>query len=466
MNRSDQSGKGHRHGIGVSRRELVQVGFTGLLGLGMVDVLSLRARPAGAAPSTKGPRAKSVILVFMTGAPAHQDIWDIDMNRPSEYRGEARSMKTNVPGVEISEHLPLLAKSAHRYSIIRSMHHGTNVHEFGTHLMLTGVDQIPQGARHFATRADWPAMGSIVGFARPSPSGLPPAVILPTYLNNGYGFSGQNGGIMGSRYDPWIIDKDPNKPDFRVPDLQPSPGMTLDRLENRRALLDRVERQRRDLDGTFEVRQLTETQEKAFTTLTAPRTRDAFDLSKEPDALRDRYGRHMFGQSLLLARRLVEAGVGLVQANMGPMNNWDTHSDNFGQLKNRLLPPFDRAFSALLEDLEGRGLLSETLVIAVGEFGRTPKVGTDNGGGITSNSGRDHWGGVFSAVWAGGGVQGGRVIGKSDEAAAYPASDPYQPSDLSATVFTALGIHPHGEFRDVQGRPFPISTGKVIEALF
>jgi uncharacterized protein DUF1501 len=461
-----ESRRGHRHNIGINRREVVQAGFTGLLGLGLVDILNGRRASASSPTAQGGPKAKSVILVFMTGAPSHQDIWDIDMNRPVEYRGEARSIKTNVAGIEISEHLPMLARMADGYSIVRSMHHSTNVHEFGTHFMLTGIDQVPQGARHFATRADWPAMGSILSFARPSTNGLPSAVILPTYLNNGYGFSGQHGGIMGSRYDPWVIDKDPSKPDFRVPDLQPGPGLTVDRLDNRRALLNRIDRHREDLAGAFEVRQLSESQQRAFTTLTGPRTRDAFDLSKEAQAVRERYGMHMFGQSLLLARRLVEAGVGLVQANMGHMNNWDTHTDNFGQLKNRLLPPFDRAFSALLEDLSQRGLLEETLVIAVGEFGRTPKVGTDNGGGITAQGGRDHWGGVFSAVWAGGGVQGGRIVGKSDAQAAFPDGQGYLPSDLSATVFTALGIPLTTEFRDIQGRPFPVTTGSVIQGLF
>jgi hypothetical protein len=467
---ADGNGKGHRHNIGIDRRELVQAGFTGLLGLGMADVLSLTsARPAeaqAAGSGNGGPKAKSVILVFMTGAPAHQDIWDLDMNRPVEYRGEARPIKTNVPGIEISEHLPMLAKMAHQYSIVRSMHHNTNVHEFGTHYMLTGTDQVPPGARHFATRADWPAMGSIVSFARPSTNGMPSSVILPTYLNAGYGFSGQTGGIMGSRYDPWIIDKDPSLPTFRVPDLQPSPGMTVDRLENRKALLSQVERGRRDLDGIFEVHQMSETQGKAFNTLTSPKTRDAFDLTRETQAVRDRYGMHMFGQSLLLARRLVESGVGLVQANMGHMNNWDTHTDNFNQLKNRLLPPFDRGFSALLEDLSQRGLLEETLVIAVGEFGRTPKLGTDNGGGITAAGGRDHWGGVFSAVWAGGGVKGGRIVGKSDETGGYPDGQAYLPSDLSATVFAALGLGPHPGFNDLQGRPMVATTGNVIEPLF
>ncbi|MCC2672168.1 MAG: hypothetical protein K0Q72_4640, partial [Armatimonadetes bacterium] len=201
-----------------------------------------------------------------------------------------------------------------------------------------------------------------------------------------------------------------------------------------------------------------ESREKAFTTLTSKETRAAFDLTQEPQAVRERYGMHMFGQSLLLARRLAEAGVGLIQANMGTMNNWDTHGNNWDQLKNRLLPPFDRGLSALLEDLSQRGMLEETLVIAVGEFGRTPK--------INATAGRDHWGGVFSAVWAGGGVQGGRVIGKSDREAAYPDSEAYLPSDVAATVFTALGIPLTGEFRDMQDRPFPVATGKVIAPLF
>lgn len=451
----------HRHRVGITRRELVQAGFSGMLGLGLADV-------AAAAPTRPRarPRARSVVLVFMTGAPAHQDIWDVDLSRPLEYRGEARPMPTSVPGIEITEHLPKVARLAHRYAIVRSMHHNTNVHEFGTHYILAGVDEVPPGARHFATRADWPAMGSIVSWARPSPGGLPTSVILPTYLNAGYGFSGQSAGMMGTRWDPWIVDRDPSKPEFRVPELQPSPGITVERLAQRRALLARVEAHQRELGALPETRQISENQEKAFDTLTSPATRDAFDLAREPAALRDRYGRHLFGQSLLLARRLVEAGVGLVQANMGAMNNWDTHTDNFGQLKNRLLPPFDQAFSAFLEDLDARGLLAETLVICVGEFGRTPKVGTDNGGGITAANGRDHWGGVFSAVFAGAGVRGGQVIGKSDEAAAYPDGEAYLPSDLSATVFTALGIEPQGEFHDMQGRPMPISRGRVISPLY
>lgn len=461
----------HQHRTGIARREVVQAGFCGLLGLGLSDVFGMQAATAataatGAGTAMRGPRAKSVILVFMTGAPSHQDIWDLDMNRPVEYRGEARPRKTNVPGIEISEHLELVAKVADRFSIVRSMTHNTNTHEIGTHYVLTGINNLPPGATHFATRNDWPCLGSVVTYARPGTSGLPTAVELPTYLNNGYGFSGQSAGLMGSRWDPWQITADPNKPDFRVPDLMPLPLLTAGRLDQRQRLLNGVERYRRDLDERAEARQMSNAQEKAFTTLTSSRTRDAFDLSREPDAVRDRYGRHSFGQSLLLARRLVESGVTVVQANMGSMNNWDTHTAIFKQLRERLLPPFDRGFSALLEDLDQRGILDETLVIAVGEFGRSPRVGQNVGGQAEFPDGRDHWGGVFSAVFAGGGVQGGRVVGKSDEYAAYPSGQEYTPADLGATVYTALGIDPRLEVHDREGRPFIVNRGEVIHPLF
>ena len=459
--------KKHRHPIGfVNRRELIQVGFTGLLGMSLSNVIARQAAAAAADPARKGPKAKSVILVFMTGAPAHQDIWDIHNDAPKAYRGEAVSQKTNAPGIEISAWLPHLAKCADKYSIVRSMTHGTNSHEIGTHFMLTGVDKLPPGASFMATRNDWPSLMSGVMYNRPNQGGLPTAVELPIYLNNGYGFSGQNGGIMGSRFDPWQIKSDPNKPNFRVPDLMPLPGMTVERLGQRQSLLRSIDKKRADLEAIGQVRQLTNAQDKAFRTLTDPSTREAFDLSKETTATRDRYGRHLFGQSLLLARRLVESGVTIVQANMGRMNTWDTHTNLVSRLKNSLLPPLDKGLSALIEDLDQRGMLEETLVIAVGEFGRTPKMGTDNGGGITSANGRDHWGGVFSAVFAGGGVQGGRIVGKSDLEAAYPDGKGYYPSDMGATVYTALGIDPRMVFMDLLDRPFEINQGEVIEKLF
>ena len=451
--------KKHDHAIGfVNRRELIQVGFTGLLGMGLSDVIGLRAASAATSGAGKGPKAKSVILVFMTGAPAHQDIWDIHPEASSDYRGGAIAQKTNAPGVEISAWLPHLAKCADKFSIIRSMTHSTSSHEIGTHFMLTGVDKLPPGASFMATRKDWPSMLSGVMYNQPAQGGLPNAVELPIYLNNGYGFSGQNGGIMGSRFDPWQITSDPNKPNFRVRGLSPLPGMTVERLGQRQSLLRNIDKQRADLDSFGQVRQLTNAQDKAFRTLTDPKTRQAFDLSKEPTAVRDRYGRHLFGQSLLLARRLIENGVTIVQANMGRMNTWDTHGNSVNSLKNRLLPPLDKGLSALIEDLDQRGLLEETLVITVGEFGRTPKMNASNG--------RDHWGGVFSAVFAGGGVQGGRIVGKSDTEAAYPDGKGYHPSDLGATVYTALGIDPRSTFFDLLDRPFELNQGEVISELF
>ncbi len=455
----------HRHTTGVNRREFIQAGFAGFLGLTLADVLQLRAASANTKSGKPVKSVKNCIMVFMTGAPSHQDIWDLKPNAAREYRGEFNPIKTNVPGIEITEHLPLVAQRAHHLALVRSMTHGNNVHEFGTHLMLTGINEIPTGAKHYATRKDWPALGSIVSFARPS-QGVPTAVILPTYLHNGYGFSGQNSGFMDAKHDPWIITEDPNKPNFRVPNLTLAPGISGERLNNRQALLSDVEKQRRGLDSFLETKQLSDYQQQAFSLLTSPRTRDAFDMDKEPAKVRDQYGRHPFGQSLLLARKLVEAGVGLVQANMGAMNTWDTHTNNFNHLKDNLLPPFDRALSALLDDLHQRGLLKETLVVITGEFGRTPKVGTDNGGNITAANGRDHWGGVFTTVFAGGGVRGGQVIGKSDNIAAYPAKDPFYPADMGATILHTLGIDPHVEITDPEGRPLRANNGSVITSLF
>jgi uncharacterized protein (DUF1501 family) len=234
----------------------------------------------------------------------------------------------------------------------------------------------------------------------------------------------------------------------------------------RRTLLEEVDRQYGALDASATAAGYGEQHAKAFSLLTAGRVKRAFDIDREDPRTRDRYGRHMFGQSLLLARRLVEAGVPIVQANMGHMNNWDTHSDCCGQLKDRLLPPFDRALSALLDDLAALGLLDETLVAVTGEFGRTPKLGQDNGGNITSPGGRDHWAGVFSALFAGAGVRGGQVIGKSDKMGAYPATRGFLPSDFGATIYSALGINPSSEVRDMLGRPLQLNRGEVIAPLY
>jgi hypothetical protein len=315
-----------------------------------------------------------------------------------------------------------------------------------------------------ASRNDWPCYASGLDFARPRSDGVPSGVYLPTYLNNGYGFCGQNGGVLGSKYDPWQVRQDPNVAGFQAESLALPPGLTAETLKGRRALLDEIDLQHRTAEGHGD--SFTELQRKAFTMLTAGSVKRAFDIDREDPRTRDRYGRHMFGQSLLLARRLVEAGVPVVQANMGHMNTWDTHTNNFDHLAKNLLPPFDRGVSALLDDLAVRGMLDETLIVMVGEFGRTPKVGQDSQGLAAHSSGRDHWAGVFSAVFAGGGVQGGQVIGRSDKFGAYPASRAYYPSDLGATIYSSLGIPPATEVIDSLGRPLQLNRGEPIAPLY
>ncbi|HWB10444.1 MAG TPA: DUF1501 domain-containing protein [Pirellulales bacterium] len=447
----------HNHGLGFSRREILQVGFSGLLGLNFSQVLG-QAMAANGVPSSFG-KAKSVILVFCTGAPAHQDIWDLKPDAPAEVRGEFKPADTSVPGVQITPHLPRLAKMAERYAIVRSMTHNLPGHEQATHFVLTGVNDLPAGATHMASRNDWPCYASCLQYLRPRGDGLPSGVMLPTYLHNGYGFSGQDGGFMGSAFDPWQLTRDPNAADFRLNELDLLPGLTIDRLASRRDLLTHLDDQRRDLAEAASARDLSARLQNAYTLLTDnARFRAAFDMQKEPAETRDRYGRHLFGQSLLLARRLIEAGMPVVQANMGSMNNWDTHGQNFQQLKDRLLPPLDQGLAALFDDLQNRGLFDQTLVVVVGEFGRTPQ--------INAGAGRDHWSGVFSAVFAGAGVRGGQVIGASDAQAAWPATRGWYPADLGATVYSALGIEPGSQIVDRLGRPHRLNAGEVISPLY
>ena len=446
------------HRRGLSRKEFLQVGFSGLLGVGLPQLLESRLSQGGEVRSATA-RAKSVILVFCTGAPAHQDMWDLKPQAPVEVRGEFQPIDTNVPGMQIGEHLPRLAKLADKYALVRSMTHALPGHEQATHFVLTGINQLPAGATHMASRNDWPSYASAIQYLRPRADGLPSGGLLPTYLHNGYGFSGQNGGFLGSKYDPWQLTRDPNAADFKLDELQLLPGLTVDRVHNRRALLDSLDQQRRDLERSASAADLSARMRDAYTLLTTgAQFRQAFDLDGEAAAMRDRYGRHSFGQSLLLARRLVEAGMPIVQANMGTMNNWDTHGQNFKQLKDRLLPPFDQGLAALFEDLGERGLIDETLVVVVGEFGRTPQ--------INATAGRDHWSGVFSAVFAGAGVRGGQVIGASDSQAAHPATRGWYPADLGATVYTALGIDPSSEIIDRLGRPHQLNAGEVIAPLY
>jgi Protein of unknown function (DUF1501) len=445
----------------VTRKEFLQVGFSGFLGLGLANLLGARraqaASETGAAET--GGKGKSVILVFLTGAPSHQDIWDLKPDAPAGIRGDFLPVDTSVPGVRLGPHTPKLAQMAHRFAIVRSMTHDLPSHEHATHYVLTGINVLPPGSTHMVSRNDWPCYSAGLQALRPRGDGLPAGVMLPTYLHNGYGFSGQTGGFLGSQLDPWHVTKDPDAANFKLDELTLMPGLTIERVDDRRAILAQLDGQRRDLETLSAGQALSRTQREAYQLLSAGgRFREAFDLDREPKESRDRYGRHSFGQSLLLARRLVEAGMPVVQANMGSMNNWDTHGNNFGQLKDRLLPPLDQGLSALLADLDERGLLEETLVVAIGEFGRTPT--------INPTAGRDHWSGVFSALFAGGGVRGGQVVGASDAHAAYPATRGWYPADLGATVYTTLGIDPASTVIDRLGRPHRLNAGTVMAPLF
>ena len=423
------------------RREMLQVGFSAALGLGLADL-------RGAAASTKlKPRAKSVIFVFCTGAPAHQDMWDLKPEAPAESRGEFKPVDTKAPGVRISEHLPKLAGIADKFAVVRSMTHKLPSHEHGTHYLLTGINQNPPGATHMASRNDWPCYAAGLQYLRGGDDGLPAGVHLPTYLHNGYGFCGQNGGFLGSKYDPWQITRDPNDPKFQLDELTLSQGVTVERVSARHELLASIDRRRHDLVDSADVRSMSQRKLESFDMLVqGGKFREAFELEREPAAMRDRYGRHAFGQSLLLSRRLVEAGVPIVQANMGTMNRWDTHNANFRALKDTLLPPFDQGLSALLTDLDERGLLDETLVVCTGEFGRTPL--------INANVGRDHWPRVAFGLLAGGGLRTGQVIGATDRLGGEAIERPVKFGELFATLYHTLGIDVrHATLDDLSGRP-------------
>ncbi len=452
----------HRHSTGITRRELLQVGYSGLLGIGLPSLLAGRAAGADRERLTGGAvrKPKSMILVYLTGAPSHVDTFDMKPDAPAEIRGEFKPIATKLPGVYVCEHLPRLAARSDKYALVRSLAHRENNHLVATHHLLTGHPQPGAFFDKVASRDDWPSYSSALNNLRPRHDGIPSGVNLPTFLMEGpLIWPGQHAGFLGLRYDPWQITRDPNASDFRVDSLRLSPGLDVLRLGDRSALLDQVNQQQDRLADLAAARRLTDQQQLALSVLTSGKIAKAFEMDREPPAVRDRYGRHAFGQSLLLARRLVEAGVPVVQANMGHVQNWDSHSDIFPTLKKRLLPPLDLAMAALLDDLEATGLIDETLVMMLGEFGRTPKISG-------ASPGRDHWAPCFFGVFAGAGVRAGQVIGKSDKIGAYPATTPFTPDDIGATVYHVLGIDPAVEVRDRQDRPVRLNRGEVMHSLF
>ena len=449
----------HQHRLGLTRREVLQAGYSGLLGLGLPALLAGRAKaaPVGDVAGVRTP--KSVLIIFLTGACSHHDTFDMKPDAPAEIRGEFKQISTSIPGYQICEHLPELAKRAKQYAVLRTFSHQDNNHLMSTHHVLTGEPQPGGFFDKVASRDDWPCYSSALSFLRARNDGLPSGVNLPTFLREGpLTWPGQHAGFLGQSFDPWQITGDPQGADLRVDALTLAPGIDVSRLDRRQSLLVDVNRQQTQLSEVAQSLRLQKDQQLAFSMLTSSKLSQAFELKRETDTVRDRYGRNTTGQSLLLARRLIQSGVPIVQANIGHVQNWDSHGTIFPTLKDRLLPPLDRGVSALLDDLGAMGLLPDTLVMMLGEFGRTPKI---NGG-----AGRDHWGPCFFGVFAGAGVRGGQVIGRSDESGAYPATRAFSPNDLGATVYHLLGIPAEAEVRDRLGRPVRLNRGEVIESLF
>jgi hypothetical protein len=424
----------------LSRREVLQVGGASLLGLSLPRLLQASERGA--------TKADACILIFLNGGPSHLDMWDMKPDAPKEIRGEFKPIATSTPGVQFGEHLPKLARHMHRCTLVRSVHHGVNnSHAAAVYTGLTGHDRGEIGGG--AKPTDHPAVGSVLALCRPPSKPVVPYVSMPYITQEGAGGPPQPGffgGLLGRTRDPLFVLRNPDAADFAMPELGLASDVNADRLHSRRRLLD-------SLHGgaaNHSPSEMSGFQSKAFDLLVSSATQQAFRLDREPLPLRDRYGRNIYGQSVLLARRLIESGTRVVCISWAPDANatWDTHGNNFGNLKTRLLPQFDAAASSLLTDLAERGLLERTIVAMMGEFGRSPK--------INGNAGRDHWNFCYSLLLAGGGFKGGYVHGASDKIGARPSRNPVTPADILATIYTCLGIDPNRELTDRLSRPFAL----------
>jgi uncharacterized protein (DUF1501 family) len=431
---------------GPSRRDFVRLGTASLFGFGLTLPDLLRAQTA-----SRPARDISLILVFLKGGLSTIDTLDMKPDAPAEFRGDFRPINTNVTGVQVCEHLPRLARHLDKFSLIRSFRHHNSDHGPADHFMLTGY--FPQAGFNpsLSPNNQRPAHGSIIARKLGARGGVPPYVCLP-HMHPSAGPA-----YLGSAVAPFVIEADPNAPNFVVPDIVPPPALAADRLEARQRLLRQMDRfeQTAQARANRHVQAVSDFQRAAFTLMTSPQARRAFDIHAEPERLRDEYGRNSLGQSCLMARRMVEAGVRCVTIDH---SNWDTHDNNFVTLRRDLLPALDGALSTLFRDLTERGLLASTLVVVTGEFGRTPR--------INRNAGRDHWGPAFTVALGGGGIRGGRVIGGSDARAERPADNPHGPEDLAATMYRLFGIDPNDEFYTPEGRPVRIvNNGRVIHEL-
>lgn len=461
-----------------TRRTALQAGAIGLMGLGLSELSALRS----AASEGKAPR-KSVLFIFLTGGLSHQDSFDLKPDAPDSVRGEFRPIATRTTGLRICEHLPLLAQRSDRYALVRSVGTESSGHEFACHMLLTGRLDMPAGfsLNKVPNANEWPSMLSLVTHLTRGRNGLPPAAVLPEPSINEAGRvrPGQYAGRLGRLWEAWHLQmavkcplgngacphcfRHDGTPFEHTPDtVFDTPMLTLPeggstRLSGRLGLLDRIEKQQRRLEQTADVERFNRHRQQATSVLTTPQVRGAFDVENTDAKTLERYGKNKFGLSLLMAYRLVQAGVSLVQVNLGKNSSWDTHRRNFENLKGNLLPYTDRAVSALLDDLHASGLLESTLVVMTGEFGRTPK--------INKNAGRDHWGPAMTVLLAGAGVRGGTVIGATDKMAAYPIADRQTPENLAATIYQTLGIPRSASWKDIDGRPYELYRGEPIPGL-
>ncbi len=434
----DMESHGGRKGL--ARRDFLRVGGLSTLGLTMAD--QLRARAEASPEPAAEPRAKACIVLWMSGGPSQLDTFDLKPDAPASHRGTFKPIDTNVPGMQICEHLPKLAQHADKFSILRTMTHPSPSHDIASHIMLTG--NVP--ARGTVS----PSYGSVVFRERGYQGALPPYVAVPT------GHRYAQAGFMGGTYKPFAIGSDPNAEGFQVRSLRMPPGMSVDRLQNRRNWLAGLDSLKQRLDGDKELDVLDGFYQRSYDMIAAPDASKAFDMASEDEKLRERYGRNTFGQSCLLARRLVEAGVSFVHVDRG---GWDTHSKNFDTLQNSRLPELDQAFSALLEDLHQRGMLDSTIVLWMGEFGRTPTIDY----APRWQGGRHHYSKLFSAVIGGGGLAGGHVVGASSDKAEEVKDRPVLPWDVGASIFTLLGIPYDKTYveRDRNIRLLPYGTSVV-----
>lgn len=446
----------------MSRRHVLRVGGLGLLGLTLPKLL----RAEGQTTQSKAPkaRAKSVIFLFQFGGPSHIDMFDMKPDAPEGIRGSHKPISSKADGIALSEHLPKLGKVMDKVTLIRSMHHNMNNHNPASYYALSGhappVDDI--------TLRDspelFPAYGSVVDRLAPCAEALPTSVALPWVVGDGTITPGQSASFLGKVHDPLLVTRDPNKPDFKLPELSLPAGVTYERLMHRRSIQKIIDQQSTVLSHSAQARGMDAYYEKALAMLDSPKLRDAFNLSSESEKIRDSYGRTAYGQSCLLARRLVEAGTRFVtvhfSANIGGDvgSGWDTHGNSgkkmFPIIEKYHLPMTDQTLPTLLDELDQRGLLDTTLVVWMGEFGRTPK--------INEKASRDHWPKCYTALLAGGGIKRGFVYGASDKTASYPTTDPVRPDDLAATIYYLLGIDPHTEVHGAGDRPVLISEGNPV----